>query len=132
MLNYSQNALYGALPRMYSKVCYFDFKMVYLRNCFYYFHRFGPIVRFWCMRFEGKHNYFKDLAHRVRCYKNIPKTLARRHQHMMSYIFGTSSISNTPFEKDTSVGVCKYLKNNTFLTFHIYTYVCVQLCSNYV
>ena len=79
------------------------------------------MVRFWCMRFEGKYNYFKDLAHRVRCYKNIPKTLARRHQHMMSYIFGTSSISNTPFEKDSSVGVCKYLKNNTFLTF-LYVY----------
>lgn len=37
------------------------------------------------MRFEGKHNYFKDLAHRVKCFKNIAKTLATRHQHLMCY-----------------------------------------------
>ncbi len=59
------------------------------------------------MRFEGKHSYFKDLAHRVRCYKNIPKTLATRHQHMMSYVFGAASISTYPFGKNTNVGVCK-------------------------
>ena len=70
--------------------------------------RFGPLVHFWCMRFEGKHSYFKDLAQRVRCYKNIPKTLSRCHQHMMSYTFGTASISTSPFGKDTTRGVCKF------------------------
>ena len=44
--------------------------------------RCGPLSRFWCMRFESKHNYFKDLAHRVRCFKNIPKTLANHHQRL--------------------------------------------------
>ncbi len=78
------------------------------------FLRFGPLVRFWCMRFEGKHNYLKILAQRVRCYKTIPKTLARRLQHMMSYVFGTSSISTTPFARDTTVGVGKYLNKKRF------------------
>jgi len=59
------------------------------------------------MRFEGKHSYFKDLAQRVKCYKNIPKTLARRHQHMRSYTFGTASLSTTPFGKNISIGVGK-------------------------
>lgn len=76
--------------------------------------RFGPVVRFWCMRFEGKHSYFKDLARRVRCYKNIPKTLARCHQHMMCYTFGTASISGYPFGKNTNVGTCKNYVINHF------------------
>ena len=37
------------------------------------------------MRYEGKHNYFKDMAHRVKCFKNIPKTMADRHQGMLCY-----------------------------------------------
>ena len=64
------------------------------------------------MRFEGKHSYFKDLAQRVKCYKNIPKTLARRRQHMMSCTFGTASLSTSPFGKYVSIGVvseyCEY------------------------
>lgn len=47
--------------------------------------RYGPLVRYWCMHFEGKHSYFKDLAHRVKCFKNIPKTLANWHQEMICY-----------------------------------------------
>lgn len=55
---------------------------------------------------RGKHNYFKDMAHRVKCYKNIPKTLASHHQHMMHmmcYYFGTS-ISGYILGKNTTVG----------------------------
>ena len=40
------------------------------------FIRCGPLSRFWCMRFESKHNYFKNLAHRVGCFKKtFPKPL---------------------------------------------------------
>lgn len=37
------------------------------------------------MRFESKHNYFKDLAHRVKNFKNILKTMAERHQEALCY-----------------------------------------------
>ncbi|CAB4007939.1 uncharacterized protein LOC110246895 [Paramuricea clavata] len=47
--------------------------------------RFGPLVHNWCMRFEGKHHYFKLLAQNVRCFKNITKTLATRHQRLQCY-----------------------------------------------
>jgi len=67
------------------------------------YNRCGPLVRYWCMRFEGKHNYFKDLAHRVKCFKNIAKTLATRHQHLMCYYLGTST-PGSPFCKDAMVG----------------------------
>lgn len=65
-------------------------------------HRCGPISRFWCMRFEAKHSYFKSLAHRVKCFKNIPKTLADRHQHLMCYIL--SNPTQSPFIKEMKTG----------------------------
>ena len=65
--------------------------------------RFGPPVRFWCMRFESKHNYFKDLAHRIKCFKNIPKTMAERHQEFLCYSLHCGD-NSSPFMKETMVG----------------------------
>uniref|UniRef100_A0A147BPB1 Uncharacterized protein n=1 Tax=Ixodes ricinus TaxID=34613 RepID=A0A147BPB1_IXORI len=48
---------------------------------------FGPLKQVWCMRFEAKHQYFKNIAARVKNYKNICKTLAERHQLLQSYEF---------------------------------------------
>ena len=53
------------------------------------------------MRFESKHNYFKELAHRVKCFKNIPKTMAQRHQEFMCYHLNGE---NSPFSKDSMAG----------------------------
>lgn len=65
--------------------------------------RYGPLVRYWCMRFEGKHNYFKDLAHRVKCFKNIPKTMAYRHQESVCY-YMNSGKNCSPFCKESKTG----------------------------
>ena len=90
--------------------------VLFLANSYFHImYRFGPLVRSWCMRFEGKHNYFKDLARRVRCYKNIPKTLASRHQHMMCYYFGTISDNGCPFGKNSTVGPCELLCMQGFI-----------------
>lgn len=69
--------------------------------CYLIFHlcRYGPLVRYWCMRFEGKHAYFKDLAHRVKCFKNIPKTMAYRHQRSTCYYINGSR--GSPFYKES-------------------------------
>ena len=37
------------------------------------------------MRFEAKHNYFKDLAHRTKQFKNIAMSLSHRHQQLVCY-----------------------------------------------
>ncbi|XP_065672251.1 uncharacterized protein LOC136090070 [Hydra vulgaris] len=42
--------------------------------------QFGPLRLLWCLRFEAKHQYFKQIAHRVKNFRNITKTLAERHQ----------------------------------------------------
>lgn len=62
--------------------------------------RFGPPIRYWCMMYEGKHNYFKDMAHRVKSFKNIPKTMAQRHQEMLCY----QQNSDSPYTKDVLCG----------------------------
>ncbi|KAL2101379.1 hypothetical protein ACEWY4_003140 [Coilia grayii] len=47
----------------------------------------GPLVKFWTMRFEAKHNFFRRLSHIVCNFKNICKTMAKRHQLTQSYRF---------------------------------------------
>ena len=54
------------------------------------------------MRFEGKHNFFKDVAHRLKCYRNIEKSMAERHQLYSSYI------SMSGINKKTLTGFGKY------------------------
>lgn len=45
---------------------------------------FGPLISAWCMRFEAKHSFFKDISRKVKNFKNLPYTLAMRHQTMES------------------------------------------------
>lgn len=48
--------------------------------------KIGPILHTWCMRYEAKHNFFKK---RVNSFKNITKTLAKKHQTQMAYKWRT-------------------------------------------
>lgn len=38
----------------------------------------GPLIHMWCMRYEGKHNFFKR---QLKCYKNLTLSLAKKHQN---------------------------------------------------
>lgn len=44
---------------------------------------FGPLVHVWTVRFEAKHCFYKTVVHGSQISKNILKTLAIRHQHIM-------------------------------------------------
>ena len=35
--------------------------------------KFGSLIRSCCMRFEGKHTYFKELSKKIKNFKNIPR-----------------------------------------------------------
>ena len=108
----------------------FNFNMP-LHVCFtctlmHFVHRFGPPVRFWCMRFESKHNYFKDLAHRVKCFKNIPKTMAERHQYLLCFYLNSAS-KGSSFVKETMVGPGRYIHSVYMYTVpgdFMYMYIC--------
>jgi hypothetical protein len=41
----------------------------------------GPMINYWCMRYEQKHQRYKRLMHISNNFKNVPKTIAARHQH---------------------------------------------------
>ena len=62
-------------------------------------HRIGPLGRHWCMRYEAKHAYFKKLARNAYNFRNIAKTLAKRHQRLMCYYLNSKYLGDT-----TSVG----------------------------
>ena len=44
--------------------------------------RAGPLISTWCMRMEGKNSYFKRVA-QCSNFKNVPYTVARRHQRLL-------------------------------------------------
>nr|XP_047135570.1 uncharacterized protein LOC124812702 [Hydra vulgaris] len=57
---------------------------------------FGPLRNFWCLRFESKHQYFKKAASNGRYFKNITKTLSKRHQMLQCWemLTGDMLLSN--------------------------------------
>lgn len=46
----------------------------------YVIRKSGPLVSLWAMRYEGKHNYFPQLAGQLKNFRNICFSLANRHQ----------------------------------------------------
>ncbi|CAM4838394.1 unnamed protein product [Rotaria magnacalcarata] len=49
----------------------------------------GPPIRHWCMRFESKHRYFKQLATKSNNFKNIIFSLSKRHQLHQCFLFSS-------------------------------------------
>lgn len=43
----------------------------------------GPVVFFWVMRMESKHQFFKRIAQRTKNFVNLKKTMAQQHQEAM-------------------------------------------------
>ncbi|XP_040074212.2 uncharacterized protein LOC8024264 [Ixodes scapularis] len=56
---------------------------------------YGPLVRLWAMRYEWKHQYFKELSRKLRNFKNITSTLATRHQGHEMYLQSCEDSSTT-------------------------------------
>lgn len=80
-------------------------------------------MHLWCMRFEAKHNYFKDFAHRVKCYKNIVKTMAQLYQEYLCYKLNSNPDASL-FDEATMVGPGDILT--------IFVAIVVSYCQNSV
>lgn len=55
---------------------------------------YGPLIHCWCMRFEGKHQYFKNVIKRCRNFKNPLKILAEKHCRLMAYHLSSINFFN--------------------------------------
>ena len=74
--------------------------------------KFGPLIRSWCMRFEGKHAYFKELSKKIKNFKNIPWSLANKNQMVVCAehmnVYGKDDVSPL-FGQEIVIGKNKYL-----------------------
>ncbi len=57
----------------------------------------GPLGPLWCMRYEAKHSYFKQLSRSIGNFINPPWTLAWRHQQWQCSNFFISERLSRPF-----------------------------------
>lgn len=81
-------------------------KMHYMIHYAHKIKLFGPLKNFWCMCFEAKHQYFKRLAQQTKCFKNITKTLAKRHQMLQAWQMSSEEIllsTNNAASKTVSI-----------------------------
>jgi hypothetical protein len=70
----------------------------YLTHYPQFIRNFGPPIRFWTLRFESKHKYFKSVSRITQNYINITHTLSERHQLLQSHLGQT-----TRFHSDIDV-----------------------------
>ncbi|CAN8007415.1 unnamed protein product [Ixodes pacificus] len=47
---------------------------------------FGPLSHVWTLRFESKHQYFKNCIRSTKNFKNVTKTLSERHQFFQTFL----------------------------------------------
>ena len=60
--------------------------LYFAANCILHYCRCGPLRNMWCMRYEAKHRFFKQIAKVIGNFKNIAKTVSLRHQRYMCYV----------------------------------------------
>lgn len=64
----------------------------------------GPLRDMWTMRFEGKHKVFKQVIRDTKNFKNVPQTLAVRHQRLLAYYIDSPSFLKPPIQTEKVMG----------------------------
>ncbi|KAL2086106.1 hypothetical protein ACEWY4_017165 [Coilia grayii] len=64
---------------------------------------YGPLRYLWCMRYESKHQYFKELAKASKNLLNVTHSLCTRHQFKQCWEFSSSLMC--AFERSNSKSV---------------------------
>ena len=59
---------------------------------------FGPLVRYWTMRYEARHHFFKRLAQNIGNFINLSYTLALRHQLLQCYYHQSDTFLDSEVE----------------------------------
>lgn len=74
----------------------------------------GPFQSFWCMRFEAKHSYFKQLQRKIKNFIDPPYTPSMRHQQWQCNQFISTGDMFLPSPILVSPFKVKCLSNNYF------------------
>ena len=78
--------------------CRLTAKFHYLSHYPNQIRQFGPLRNLWTLRFEAKHQQFKNTFKLNKCHKNICKSLARRHQVRLSLASDDVNFFSLQFE----------------------------------
>ena len=69
------------------------------------------------MRYEAKHSFFKHLARVIHNFKNVPKTVALRHQNYMClHLYNKKTYLQASHEYSSGIDVLYPITFNTPLT----------------
>lgn len=92
--------------------------------------KMGPPRAYWTMRFESKNGYFKNLANKLKNFKDIAFTLSVRHQkYIISEWKNKSSFSDEPvlnnFKKECleSINYAKLITEDLNITGNTFIYI---------
>jgi len=91
--------------------------------------RIGPLVNIWCMRFEAKHKESKMESHIITSRKNLPFTLAMKHQLKLNdrLLNEISLIDETLLGPNISIdSVCFHPYFNSFKEYLPETYTVIS------
>lgn len=97
-------------------------KMHYLLHYPYMITLYGPPRRYWTMRFEGVHQYFKEMMRRLKNFRNVPHSLAVRFQYLLASHLSSPNFltdydhievgkGHTGVLSDLASGVCDLVKS---------------------
>lgn len=83
---------------------------------------FGPLVSLWTMRFEAKHSFFKKVVRQTGCFRNILKSLAKKHQSMIAYHLHGSTVTKPAVSLSKLSRVPLEVVNETIQDFFSHTF----------
>ncbi len=118
-------------------------KMHFLLHYCRYIRMYGPLIAFWCMRYEAKHSYFKQLTRSIGNYLNLPFSLSFRHQQwqcknlhssqpMLSVFIATPKPKHCSLSKFKSCGAVAHMFSITDLDFPVSQFSWVKVASTCV
>ena len=85
------------------------------------YNRFGPLIRYWCMRMEAKNAYVKRATNRGN-FKNVTLSFSQRHQRLLALSLSDPNIMSLNY----TLGPARYDDKQT----NYWLLVLLSLCNS--
>lgn len=87
----------------------------------------GPIINFWVMRMEAKHQYFKCIAQETKNFMNLKKTMAIKHQE---FIFHNGFTYKDEVSKSSTISLLTFCNDFDLYEEILRTVLCNEVIEN--